>query len=95
MTMWQFIYASKNKKFSILFDTETGSLEFCYWRQYAGNRFLNKGDEFEAERDGRKYNGIERGLLISKIMWISMLESIIGIFFITVLVGAYVRKMLR
>jgi hypothetical protein len=31
----------------------------------------------------------------TKIMWISMLESIIGIFFITVLVGAYVRKMLR
>jgi len=79
MTMWQFIYASKNKKFSILFDTETGSLEFCYWRQYAGNRFLKKGDEFEAERDGRKYNGIERGLLISKNSYIDKEDNLLDI----------------
>ena len=79
MTMWQFIYASKNKKFSILFDTETGSLEFCYWRQYAGNRFLNEGDEFEAERDGRKYNGIERGLLISKNSYIDKEDNLLDI----------------
>jgi hypothetical protein len=64
--MWQFIYESKNNKFSILFDTETGSLEFCYWRQYAGNRFLKEGEEFEAERDNRNFNRIERGLLISE-----------------------------
>jgi len=79
MTMWQFIYASKNNKFSILFDTETGSLEFCYWRQYAGNRFLKKGDEFEAERDGRKYNGIERGLLISKNSYIDKEDNLLDI----------------
>ena len=79
MTMWQFIYASKNNKFSILFDTETGSLEFCYWRQYAGNRFLNKGDEFEAERDGREYNGIERGLLISKNSYIDKEDNLLDI----------------
>jgi len=77
--MYSFIYASKNKKFSILFDTEMGSLEFCYWRQYAGNRFLNKGDEFEAERDGRKYNGIERGLLISKNSYIDKEDSFLDI----------------
>ena len=63
--MYSFIYASKNNKFSILFDTETGSLEFCYWRQYAGNGFLKEGDEFEAERDKREPNGIERGYIIT------------------------------
>lgn len=66
MNMWQFIYASKNNKFSILFDAKEESLEFCYWREYAGNKFLNKNEEFKAGRDKREYNGIERGLLISK-----------------------------
>jgi len=77
--MYSFIYASKNNKFSILFDTETGSLEFCYWREYAGNRFLNEGDEFEAERDGREYNGIERGLLISKNSYIDKEDNLLDI----------------
>lgn len=77
--MWQFIYASKNNKFSILFDSKDESLEFCYWRQYAGNRFLNKGDEFSVERDTREYNGIERGLLISKNSYISKEDSLLKI----------------
>ena len=77
--MWQFVYASRNNKFSILFDTEAKSLEFCYWRQYQGNKFLNEGDEFSAERDARKYNGIERGLLISKNSYIEPEENLLDI----------------
>lgn len=77
--MWQFIYASKNNKFSILFDTERGSLEFCYWRQYQGNKFLNEGDEFSAVRDARKHNGIERGLLISENSYIDKKDKILNI----------------
>lgn len=77
--MWQFIYQSKNNKFSILFDTKGESLEFCYWRQYQGNRFLNEGDEFAAERDTREYNGIERGLLISKNSYIDNKDSLLEI----------------
>jgi hypothetical protein len=77
--MWQFVYASNNNKFSILFDTEEKSLEFCYWRQYAGNRFLNEGDEFAAERDTREHNGIERGLLISKNSYIDKEDSLLDI----------------
>ena len=78
--MWQFVYESRNNKFSILFDTETESLEFCYWRQYQGNKFLNEGDEFSAERDARKHNGIERGLLISKNSYIEPEDNVLNIF---------------
>jgi len=77
--MWQFVYASRNNKFSILFDTTDESLEFCYWRQYQGNRFLSEGDEFTAERETREYSGIERGLLISKNSYIEPKDNLLDI----------------
>lgn len=72
--LFYFIYEAKNEKFSILFDTNNNSLEFCYWHQYMDHFHLDKGNAFKAKRkeafmldsDGdfvRIYSDIQRGLV--------------------------------
>lgn len=48
--LFHFIYEAKNEKFSILFDANNKSLEFCYWRQYEGHSHLDEKYAFKAKR---------------------------------------------
>jgi len=73
--MFHFVYKAKNEKFSILFDVNNGSLEFCYWHQYMGHSNLDENHAFKAKRKeafmldsdndfSRMYEGIQRGLIV-------------------------------
>jgi len=48
--MFHFVYKAKNEKFSILFDVNNDSLEFCYWHQYMGHSNLDEKHAFKAKR---------------------------------------------
>lgn len=72
--LFHFIYEAKNEKFSILFDANNESLEFCYWHQYIGHFHLDEKYAFKAKRKEvfaldsdndfvRVYKGIQRGLI--------------------------------
>ena len=73
--MFHFVYKAKNEKFSILFDVNNDSLEFCYWHQYMGHSNLDEKHAFKAKRKeafmldsdndfSRMYEGIQRGLIV-------------------------------